>query len=1370
MQNTNAERQRQGCSGVRPAILFTLRAAFTALISITAVSAANGIIYVDDDNVTGPWDGSSAHPYRFIQEGVDAGSNGARIVVFPGLYTENVVIDSKDVAIVSSLSGDPNAPHATLVDGGQSGSVIRITQAEVRLEGLGLTNGLAPNGAGLFCDNSQVRVFNSVLSYNRTPDGNSGNVGEPGGVGGSSGNGGGVFCLSSLLELTDCEIRGNATGHGGRGGNGDPYLGGSGGRSGNGGGLHALYSTVEMNRCIIHGNATGNGGGGGDGDGYGGDGGISGAGGGLCSIDSALLLRNCELTDNTTGSGGNGGAGDFAIGGDSGSGGALYCVGGSISIEGCRINGNASGDGGHAYFYAGGLGGDSGHGAGLCILDCQLQSIVQCELADNTTGSGGTAAWPGGGGGAAGSGGGAYVEAADNVEISQCVFSGNRMGFGGEGEFGADGGSGGGLYCRSQSQVSMEQSRFFRNYAGNGSFGWEYGGFGGDGGGAWIDSPSTVLARCVFTGNCAGEGYLNMAGNGGGLLCTGSVSAENCLFANNATGGSGDSDTAGNGGGMSAADVTAVNCTICDNTAGENLFLAGLGGGLYAVNSATVSNTILWYNLAGGVGDEIAQLDAGTPAVNHSSIQGWTGAWGGTGNSGDEPVFVNSANRNYRLLHGSPCIDAGSNAFVTAATDLDGGGRILDGDHDGSAVVDMGAYEYGNLEEKIIYVDQVAQGANDGTSWADAFVHLSDALSFANYGNEIRVAQGTYRPDTSTAYPGGTGSDASFHLADGAKVIGGYAGLTGLNPDERDVNLYASVLSGHLAGSDGHSSHVIISRRLGPDTLLQGFTITEGRAEGAGWEHRSGGGLCCVDSSVHVVECRFIANAAFHSGGGIYHGTEEIFQTEAVLRLERCLFSDNHAGDSGGGIIAIGADAEMVECIFVGNSAEWGAAVAQDHATTTLTRCLVADNASPGFAAIAGNPFCTLTNCTIADNSAGVDICHGGLSIQNCIIWGNTAYQILIDSEFPAETTVAYSNIQGGWAGEGNISADPLFAGGEDYHLKSEYGRWNPSAQLWMYDAVTSPCIDAGDPSDAGWKNELWPHGERINMGAYGGTPEASMSPSLRGNPADVTRDGCVGTDDLLAVADKWMTEQSLCPEDMNLDGRIDYTDFLTLAQNWAFCVGYDLAGLWEFNEDSGSTAYDTSTYHHNGLLINGPVRTGSGTVGFDGVDDYVEVPHAESLNFPNAVTVAARIYITDYMTSWPKLVVKPHSTYADPWEMFALDLGRYGNCPRFLITDGQGQGQLAIAVNNSITLDRNRWYHLAGTYNGAVLSLYVDGEPAASTAASFAVGQSMMPLSIGGRLGVNSFCGQIDHVRVYNRGLSGTEIRALYERFRPQP
>jgi hypothetical protein len=195
----------------------------------------------------------------------------------------------------------------------------------------------------------------------------------------------------------------------------------------------------------------------------------------------------------------------------------------------------------------------------------------------------------------------------------------------------------------------------------------------------------------------------------------------------------------------------------------------------------------------------------------------------------------------------------------------------------------------------------------------------------------------------------------------------------------------------------------------------------------------------------------------------------------------------------------------------------------------------------------------------------------------------------------------------------GNINIDSCFADSNngDYHLKSEAGRWKLSiytnldptvdgfinlsdfvafanywqqqgefisADLdnsgivdlsdikllldnylltylpgnWVVDDVNSPCIDTGDPN-SDWTAELWPHGKRINMGAYGGTLQASMSLSNAGNIANLDNypADTVDFNDLVIFVSKWCQEEILIPEDLNRDGVVNFVDYAIFAQNW---------------------------------------------------------------------------------------------------------------------------------------------------------------------------------------------------------------------------
>jgi len=159
-----------------------------------------------------------------------------------------------------------------------------------------------------------------------------------------------------------------------------------------------------------------------------------------------------------------------------------------------------------------------------------------------------------------------------------------------------------------------------------------------------------------------------------------------------------------------------------------------------------------------------------------------------------------------------------------------------------------------------------------------------------------------------------------------------------------------------------------------------------------------------------------------------------------------------------------------------------------------------------------------IRNCTVVNNSAQKggalgcgfegEMIPSNVKISNCIIWGN-GEEIYNDDN--SQITITHSCIKDLIPGrfelpDGCINEAPCFAEPRyldangvwvdgDYHLKSEAGRWEPVSESWVIDDVTSPCIDAGDPnSPVG--DEPEPNGGRVNMGAYGGTAEASMSPA----------------------------------------------------------------------------------------------------------------------------------------------------------------------------------------------------------------------------------------------------------------------------------
>lgn len=241
------------------------------------------------------------------------------------------------------------------------------------------------------------------------------------------------------------------------------------------------------------------------------------------------------------------------------------------------------------------------------------------------------------------------------------------------------------------------------------------------------------------------------------------------------------------------------------------------------------------------------------------------------------------------------------------------------------------------------------------------------------------------------------------------------------------------------------------------------------------------------------------------TGFTVSGGSYGVFCSGSSPTVDRCTIT----GASSAGVKVWNKGAPVVaRSEIVGNASGVALWAHRDKRTVlnnfgTFRNCLIAGNREAGF--YSGYP--TLENCTVADNlGVGVDAILA--KIANSILYFNNEAaggpNLQVEK---ATSVVTYSDIQGAWAGDGNIDADPLFVAEGDYHLKSQGWSWNGRQGTWAWDDVTSPCIDAGDPASSIGDEPPCAEGDplsdragantRIDMGAYGGTAEASLAPKV---------------------------------------------------------------------------------------------------------------------------------------------------------------------------------------------------------------------------------------------------------------------------------
>ena len=304
----------------------------------------------------------------------------------------------------------------------------------------------------------------------------------------------------------------------------------------------------------------------------------------------------------------------------------------------------------------------------------------------------------------------------------------------------------------------------------------------------------------------------------------------------------------------------------------------------------------------------------------------------------------------------------------------------------------------------IIYVKADATGANNGTSWANAYTDLQDALATADSGNEIWVAAGTYKPTTDTD------REATFRLKNGVALYSGFAGGETAR-DQRDWETNVTILSGDIGtlGDNSDNSYHVVTVGIPPppypypiitgsstdDTaVLDGFTVAGGNADRREYRPDTcGAGIYNDGGNPTLTNCTFSNNSASTWGGGM-------FNANSNPTLINCTFSNNYADYDGGGMFNRSSSPTVTNCTFSNNSARdrGGGMSNLYNSNPTLTDCTFSGNSTPniggGMDNYQSNP--TLINCTFSDNSARLG---GGMfnledsspTLINCIFKDNSA-------------------------------------------------------------------------------------------------------------------------------------------------------------------------------------------------------------------------------------------------------------------------------------------------------------------------------------------------------------------------------------------
>ena len=1013
------------------------------------------VVSVDGDDENG--NGSPENPFRTIIKGIESTIWGDTVLVRNGVYQEQLDIFMSNLVVTSNFvyTDDITDIQNTVIDGDSSFIPLYVTKCDSQavLNGLTITGGYSQAGSGIYCLYADPSISNSVICRNYVEQ-----------------TGGGIYCQYSDPTIFNCTIRQNYS-------------------DGSGGGVYCYESSPSFLNSTIAANYT------------------TGSGGGIVSFHNSIpILENSLIWGNDPMS-------IYNTDGDPPT--AIYCdIQGGWEGEGnidlnpffvdpandnfnvclqspCIDAGNPQTedpDGtrsdigvfyydhplcniGNVWYVS--TSGDDDYGDGspenplrtiqfaldisgdgdsiiveegtylenlifhdneivlgsLFLVDGDTSHISATMIDGNLSGS---------------------VMIFEDLEYGRPVVSGFTIenGFANQG---------GGIYCMNSDPTI--QNNVIRN---NTAYDM------GEGGGIYCEDSELLIFNNTISGNQSDY-------SGGGIYCYESTPIiDGCTIRENTGKGAiqcaySDAIISNNliinnsggpeGGGISCggSNPVIINNTICDNTY----------TGIYSSSNShpTIINNIFWYNDP----DQVR----GSPSMTYSCIDG---GWEGEGNIYDNPLFVDRFNGNYNVYAQSPCIDAGDPSRE---------------DPDGTRS-DIGLFfaEHPDFEfRQIWYVDPNGSDENGDGSPDSPFRTIQFAIDFSSSGDTIMVRNGIYEENI-------------YIYSKSLLIASNYL----FSDDTLDIQ--NTII-------DGNSSNTVLTfedcDNLG---TITGFTVRNGDAVECGgltcdnsditirnniirdnWGDTYGG-IFCLDSSPLISNNIIIDNYGHAYGGGIS------LRNSAPIIINNTISGNSPGNGFGAGIYCYESNPTISDNFIVENSRrgihcensnleishnyiiensigigspEWGG-IYCENSSGEITQNVIWRNGGPGIKTlnsnflVLNNTICRNHKTYYGENGGGIDSENSDLIIKNNIIRGNVWPQL---SGVDTLTSVSYCDVEGGWDGEGNIDAKPLF-------IDPSNGDYNICIQ--------SPCIDAGDPDVQD------PDGSRSDIGVFFAThPECEF-------------------------------------------------------------------------------------------------------------------------------------------------------------------------------------------------------------------------------------------------------------------------------------